>query len=82
MKSNLAKVFEVLEGEIPEDFVAIANDPGGNEILLEQWDIDNTVLCRFNDFQHTPLIKIYPDVHIIHDNSSLWVINQRGIEEY
>ena len=34
MKSNLAKVFEVLEGEIPEDFVSIANDPGGNEILL------------------------------------------------
>ncbi|QNK48657.1 SMI1/KNR4 family protein [Brevibacterium sp. PAMC23299] len=34
MKSNLAKVFEILEGEIPEDFVSIANDPGGNEILL------------------------------------------------
>jgi hypothetical protein len=34
MKSNLAKVFEVLEGEIPEDFISIANDPGGNEILL------------------------------------------------
>ncbi|MFE4243479.1 SMI1/KNR4 family protein [Peribacillus butanolivorans] len=34
MKSNLGKVFEVLEGEIPEDFVSIANDPGGNEILL------------------------------------------------
>jgi hypothetical protein len=34
MKSNLAKVFEVLEGEIPEDFVSIANDPEGNEILL------------------------------------------------
>jgi hypothetical protein len=34
MKSNLAKVFEVLEGEIPKDFISIANDPGGNEILL------------------------------------------------
>ncbi|MFS0765701.1 MULTISPECIES: SMI1/KNR4 family protein [Peribacillus] len=34
MKSNLGKVFEVLEGEIPEDFISIANDPGGNEILL------------------------------------------------
>lgn len=34
MKSNLGKVFEILEGEIPEDFVSIANDPGGNEILL------------------------------------------------
>nr|WP_316397524.1 SMI1/KNR4 family protein [Metabacillus litoralis] len=33
MKSNLAKVFEILEGEIPEDFVSIANDLGGNEIL-------------------------------------------------
>lgn len=34
MKSNLGKVFEVLEGEIPEDFISIANDPAGNEILL------------------------------------------------
>jgi SMI1-KNR4 cell-wall len=34
MKSNLAKVFEVLEGEIPDDFISIANDPAGNEILL------------------------------------------------
>lgn len=34
MKSNLAKVFEILEGEIPDDFISIANDPGGNEILL------------------------------------------------
>ncbi|KWW21751.1 SMI1 / KNR4 family protein [Peribacillus simplex] len=34
MKSNLAKVFEVLEGEIPDEFISIANDPGGNEILL------------------------------------------------
>lgn len=34
MKSNLGKVFEVLEGEIPEDFISIGNDPGGNEILL------------------------------------------------
>jgi len=34
MKSNLCKVFEVLEGEIPEDFISIGNDPGGNEILL------------------------------------------------
>ncbi|MED0932880.1 SMI1/KNR4 family protein [Bacillus mobilis] len=34
MKSNLGKVFEVLEGEIPEEFISIANDPAGNEILL------------------------------------------------
>lgn len=34
MKSNLAKVFDMLDGEIPEDFISIANDPGGNEILL------------------------------------------------
>lgn len=34
MKSNLGKVFEVLEGEIPEDFISIASDPAGNEILL------------------------------------------------
>ncbi|OBW59799.1 SMI1 / KNR4 family protein [Solibacillus silvestris] len=34
MKSNLGKVFVVLEGEIPEDFISIGNDPGGNEILL------------------------------------------------
>lgn len=34
MKSNLGEVFEILEGEILEDFVSIANDPGGNEILL------------------------------------------------
>lgn len=34
MKSNLGKVFEILEGEIPEDFISIANDPAGNEILL------------------------------------------------
>ncbi|MGE7184046.1 hypothetical protein ACQKKK_08600 [Peribacillus sp. NPDC006672] len=33
MKSNLGKVFEVLEGEIPEDFISIANDPGGNEAI-------------------------------------------------
>lgn len=34
MKSNLGKVYDVLEGEIPEDFISIANDPAGNEILL------------------------------------------------
>lgn len=34
MKGNLGKVFEVLEGEIPDGFVSIANDSGGNEILL------------------------------------------------
>lgn len=28
MKSNLGRVFEVLEGEIPEEFISIANDPG------------------------------------------------------
>lgn len=34
MKGNLAKVFDILEGEIPEGFLSVANDPGGNEILL------------------------------------------------
>lgn len=34
MKSNLGKVFEVLEGEISEGFISFANDPAGNEILL------------------------------------------------
>ncbi|WP_244950998.1 SMI1/KNR4 family protein [Rummeliibacillus suwonensis] len=34
MKSNLGKVYDVLEGEIPEDFISSANDPAGNEILL------------------------------------------------
>ena len=34
MKSNLGKVFEVLEGEILEDFISIGNESGGSEILL------------------------------------------------
>lgn len=34
IESDLAKVFEVLEGEIPKDFISIADDPAGNEILL------------------------------------------------
>ncbi|PFG12305.1 SMI1/KNR4 family protein [Bacillus sp. es.036] len=34
MKSNLGKVLEVLEGEIPAGFISIANDPAGNEILI------------------------------------------------
>ena len=34
IESSLAKVFEVLEDEIPENFISIANDPAGNEILL------------------------------------------------
>ncbi|PAD23094.1 SMI1/KNR4 family protein [Terribacillus saccharophilus] len=34
MKGNLAKVYDILEGEIPEGFLSIANDPSGNEILL------------------------------------------------
>lgn len=34
MKGNLAKVYDILEGEIPEGFLSIANDPRGNEILL------------------------------------------------
>lgn len=33
-KGNLARVFEVLDGELPEGFIAIANDPGGNEICI------------------------------------------------
>jgi hypothetical protein len=34
MNMNLSEVFEIDEGELPEGFVAIASDPGGNEILL------------------------------------------------
>ncbi|MFC9777513.1 SMI1/KNR4 family protein [Paenibacillus chitinolyticus] len=34
MKGNLAKVFEILDGELPEGFIAIASDPGGNEICI------------------------------------------------
>jgi hypothetical protein len=34
MKGNLAKVYEVLDGELPEGFISIANDPGGNEICI------------------------------------------------
>ncbi|MFC9711523.1 SMI1/KNR4 family protein [Paenibacillus sp. NPDC056933] len=34
MKGNLGKVFEVLDGELPEGFISIANDPGGNEICI------------------------------------------------
>ncbi|KGX89727.1 hypothetical protein N781_16000 [Pontibacillus halophilus JSM 076056 = DSM 19796] len=34
MKGNLGEVFEILEGEIPEEFISIGHDPGGNEILL------------------------------------------------
>ncbi|MDH6373875.1 hypothetical protein M2444_005718 [Paenibacillus sp. PastF-3] len=34
MKGNLAKVFEVLDGELPEGFISIASDPGGNEICI------------------------------------------------
>ena len=32
--SNLGKAFEILEEEIPENFISIGNDPAGNEILL------------------------------------------------
>ncbi|QLG39188.1 SMI1/KNR4 family protein [Paenibacillus sp. FSL W7-1088] len=34
MKGNLSKVFEVLDGELPEGFISIASDPGGNEICI------------------------------------------------
>lgn len=34
MKSNLSSVFEILDGEIPDGFISIANDPGGNEICI------------------------------------------------
>ncbi|AIQ19736.1 SMI1 / KNR4 family protein [Paenibacillus sp. FSL H7-0357] len=34
MKGNLAKVFEILDGELPEGFISIASDPGGNEICI------------------------------------------------
>lgn len=34
MKGNLAKVFEVLDGELPQGFISIGNDPGGNEICI------------------------------------------------
>lgn len=34
MKGSLAKVFEVLDGELPEGFISIGSDPGGNEICI------------------------------------------------
>src|SRR5690606_1207461 len=34
MKSNLASVFEILDGELSDGFISIANDPGGNEICI------------------------------------------------
>lgn len=34
MKGNLAKVFEFLDGELPEGFISIGSDPGGNEICI------------------------------------------------
>lgn len=34
MKGTLAKVYDILKGEIPEGFLSIANDPSDNEILL------------------------------------------------
>lgn len=34
MKSNLGKVLEILEGEIPDYFISVANTPVGDEILL------------------------------------------------
>ncbi|MCM3225740.1 SMI1/KNR4 family protein [Terribacillus saccharophilus] len=34
MKGNLAKVYDIIEDEIPEGFLSIANDPSGKEILL------------------------------------------------
>lgn len=35
MKGNLSKVFEVLDGELPEGFISIASDPGGTRSVLE-----------------------------------------------
>ncbi|MCY8232277.1 SMI1/KNR4 family protein [Priestia endophytica] len=32
--NDLDRVFEILEGEISDEFLSIANDPGENEILL------------------------------------------------
>lgn len=34
MSGNLGRVFEMLDGEIPEEFISIANDPAGNELLI------------------------------------------------
>ncbi|KQO04980.1 SMI1/KNR4 family protein [Paenibacillus sp. Leaf72] len=34
MKGSLAKIFEILDGELPAGFISIANDPGGNEICI------------------------------------------------
>ncbi|MFF2484317.1 SMI1/KNR4 family protein [Paenibacillus sp. NPDC058071] len=34
MKDSLAKVFEVLDGVLPEGFISIGSDPGGNEICI------------------------------------------------
>ncbi len=34
MKCNLGQVFEYLDGELPEGFISIGDDPGGNEICI------------------------------------------------
>lgn len=34
MKGNLAKVFEALDGELPEGCISIGSDSGGNEICI------------------------------------------------
>lgn len=34
MKGNLDKVYEILDGELPEGFISIGSDPGGNEICI------------------------------------------------
>lgn len=34
MNGNLDRVFEVLDGELPEGFISIGDDPAGNEICI------------------------------------------------
>jgi len=34
MKGNLDRVFEILDGELPEGFISIGDDPAGNEICI------------------------------------------------
>ncbi|MBU3104326.1 SMI1/KNR4 family protein [Clostridium gasigenes] len=34
MKGNLDRVFEILDGELPEGFISIGDDPAGDEICI------------------------------------------------
>lgn len=72
--NDLGRGFEILEGEIPAEFLPIANDPGGNEILLRVsgeyvekvyfWVHDRKKrTCFFSPITFLHFILIYPSKH-------------------